>query len=83
MRKKFLFKLGDVLELNQSLLKCLKNAKTDISGFMGVSWSVVFEFKVNSEKRELLLVSSHLLDFILREVHVSYSVSVVNMDRDG
>jgi hypothetical protein len=47
---------------------------------MRVSGLVIFKLEVDSEERELLLVSTHLLNFILREVHVRDSVSVKDMD---
>jgi hypothetical protein len=80
VRKELLFELRNVLELNQSLLKGLQNAQAHISCFMRVSGLVIFKLEVDSEEGELLFVSTHLLDFILREVHVCDSVSVKDMD---
>jgi hypothetical protein len=47
---------------------------------MRVSGLVIFKLEVDSEEGELLFVSTHLLDFILGEVHVRDSVSVKDMD---
>ena len=51
---------------------------------MRVLWlSVIGELEVNPEERELRFISSHLLDLLLREIHVCNSSSVKHVDGDG